>query len=86
MFGTFTSGSTAVTGVQRGDTYGGNAADYVNAGDQIWAYGYGDTYFQWPYEVNGTIASITNGSPGSATLSANALVSGRFPILPLPVN
>lgn len=85
FFGTFTSGSTSVTNVQRGDGFGANFTSYVNAGDEYFGYSIQDSYFQWPYVNGSTIATVTNGSPGSATLSANATQSGRFPFIPLPV-
>lgn len=85
FLGTFASGSSSVTNVMAA----GGASDlasYVVAGDYIWNYPLSDSYFQWPYTSGGTINSVTPGSgSGSITLSANATISGRFPILPLPV-
>ncbi len=86
FFGSFTLGSTNVTNVSRGDGYAGDLSAYVNSGDKILGYPKGqDSYFGWPYPAGASIAAVIDGSPGGLTLSAPATLSGRFPILPLPV-
>jgi hypothetical protein len=86
-FGTFTSGSTAVSNVSRGDGYGGNLSTYYIAGDAMTGYVFSaaTNADKWPIGALNSIASVTNGSPGSAVLSANATQSGDFPIYPLPI-
>jgi len=84
-FGTFTSGSTSVTSVSQGNGDGSDITTYYSTGDNFFGYDWSDTYLNWPVKVGQTIATITNGSPGSMTLSSNALASGRFPIYPIPI-
>jgi hypothetical protein len=84
-FGDFANGSTTISNVNRGDGYGGNLSTYVNVGDQFWTYSTQDNGYLWPYAANSTVATVTNGTPGTLTLSAAPTLSGRFPILPVPV-
>jgi hypothetical protein len=84
-FGTFTAGSKAVSNVSRGDGYGVDISTFYKVGDRFTGYAYNDAYLNWPTGSGNSIASVTNGSPGSMTLSSDALASGRFPIYPLPI-
>ncbi|MCI0468040.1 MAG: glycoside hydrolase family 55 protein [Beijerinckiaceae bacterium] len=84
-FGTFAAGSKAVSNVSRGDGYGVDISTYYKVRDRFTGYAYNDPYLNWPTGTGNSIASITDGSPGSMTLSADALVSGRFPIYVLPI-
>jgi hypothetical protein len=84
-FGTFTAGSKVVSNVSRGDEYGADISTFYKVGDRFAGYAYNDAYLNWPTGADNSIASVTNGSPGSMTLSSNALASGRFPIYPLPI-
>lgn len=84
-FGTFTAGSKAVSNVSRGDGYGVGISNFYKNGDRFIGYVYNDAYLNWPTGAGNAIDSITEGSPGSITLSSDALTSGRFPIYPLPI-
>jgi hypothetical protein len=85
-YGTFTSGSTSVSSVSRGDGYGGNLTTYLLTSDKIYAPTMDDATAPKCPVANGTgLNAVTNGSPGSLTLSANATASGRFPIYPIPL-
>ena len=86
FWGDFAKGSTSVTNIQRGDGFGGNLDTYIKNGDSVWGIPAGDVGFNWPYAPNTTLSAVTNGNPGSMTLSSAALLSGRFPILPLPIS
>lgn len=85
FFGDFTSSMTAVANISPGNGVATDLDTYVKANDLMWNYTQGDTYFQWPYANAGKMSTVTNGSPGTATLSANSTLTGRFPLLPLPV-
>jgi hypothetical protein len=79
--GTFTSGTTSVTNVSRGDNYAGDLTSWLSANDQM--IGPTLTSLAWPVNFLGNkIATVTNGSPGSVTLASAALASGQFPIWP----
>lgn len=90
-FGTFTSGSKTVSSVSRGDGYGGNISSYLSNGDKLCGYQYpiGGTQAVpitgTGYPSAPTIATVTNGSPGSIAMSDDAIASGVFPIYPLPI-
>lgn len=63
---------------------------YVKNGDHIWTYRlYNDPSQRWPYALGipsvTALSGVTNGTPGSLTLSLAANLTGRFPVLPLPV-
>jgi hypothetical protein len=82
----FTAGSVNGTSCDRGDGFAGNMNSYLNVGDIL----YGDQTFtlnfanlSYPFAFGTTLATVTNGSPGSLTLSAQAKLTGRFPVLPM---
>lgn len=86
-FGNFVKGTTNVASVSLNGP-GGNGTGfdtYMNANDLIWNYSFNDPNLRWPYASGNKLSTVTAGSPGSATLSAAALRTGSFPILPLPV-
>lgn len=88
FYGTFTSGSTNITSVHSGNgTDGTTLTTYYASGDNMNGLVSGASGNQWPVRAdsNITLASVTNGSPGSATLSANATVSGSFPLCAVPI-
>ena len=64
----------------------------MQTGARFWPNQFMDSYFGTPFFADGTtIASETQGSPasstpGSLTLSANALQSGRCMIFPVQLN
>ena len=84
-YGTFTSGSTNVTSISRGDNYGADTDTYYQVGDKMFGLQYNDTAVALPIPLSCAIASITNGSPGSMTLTIAAIATGRFPISPYPM-
>lgn len=85
LFGDFVEGSTSVSNVQQAPGFGANLSAFVSANDLVWAYPAQDTWYNWPYIAGGKIATVTNGTPASLTLSAASSLTGRFPILPLPI-
>jgi hypothetical protein len=82
-YGTFTSGSTNLTNVSRGDGYAADLAGYLKAGDSF--VGRSLSGVNWPVDAGNTITSVTTGCPGTVTLSQPAALSGRFPIFPLVI-
>lgn len=84
-YATFTSGSPNLTNISDGSGTSSMAGDYVN-GDYFFGLSIpGTVYRQWPVVPGSTISAIADGTPGTATLSANALVSGVFPLFPYEV-
>lgn len=86
-FGTFTSGSTSVTGVSGGNGYCGDFSSWVANGDYLWGGALTDSYRPWFVSDNGrnSVSSINTGTC-VLTLGANATASGRFPITAYPVH
>lgn len=86
-YGTFTSGSTAVASISDGTGTSSMAtpSTYV-AGDLLIGLAVSVSanmpYQQWPIAPGTTISSVTDGTPGSAVLSANAIASGVYPLFP----
>jgi hypothetical protein len=95
FFGDFTAASTTIANVHRGDGFAGNLTSFFQTGDIILGYqgqccgnATGLDAFllkNWPFAYGTTVATVTNGTPGSMTLSTAAITTGRFPILPLPI-
>ena len=84
-YATFTAASINLTGIQRGDTTATDLATYYAVGDPLMPM---EFYYQstlWPIGSYTTIASLTPGNPGSATLSVAAAVSGTFPLFPYEI-
>ena len=85
FFCDFAEGSTS--GLYCGPVNGEGITNSLASGDPI--YGMynltGDIGLQWPFDLGTTIATVTLGPPASITLSLPALITGRFPVLPLPV-
>lgn len=82
-YATFTSGSTSLTSVGRGDGNGSLFSTYYANGDQLYGLSLqGSVSGPWPVPIFATLSAVTNGSPGSASLSANAVTSGVFPLFP----
>lgn len=80
----FQATSVNLTNCDRGDGNGTQMSSNLVAGDKLWAGPFNDPALQWPYASNTTLATVTNGSPGSIVLSVGASKTGRYPILPLP--
>lgn len=81
-YGTFSSAGTGVSSISDGSGTSHMASNYVN-GDVFFGLTNPATpYRQWPIPMGYTISGVTDGSTGSLTGSANALVSGVFPIFP----
>ena len=85
-WGDFTEGSETVANVHRGDGYAGNLATFIEAGDIFLGNYIQDAGDPWPIAPLVAITGVTNGSPGSITLSQPALFTGRFPLLPVPAH
>lgn len=87
-YATFTSGSSNLTNIQRGDGIATDLATYYSANDPLWSLTFNSGGFEtWPIAVAGTsIASLTPGNPGTGTLNANAVLSGTFPLFPYPLH
>jgi hypothetical protein len=80
-YANFAAGSPNISGVSDGSGTSKFLNNYAN----------GDIYFglanvnspnPWPIQPGTTMTSFTDGTPGSAVLSKNALVSGTFPLFP----
>lgn len=83
-YATFTSGSGNLTNISTNGTSSSMANQVIN-GDSFFGLTQGSInvpYRQWPVAPISTISAVTDGSPGTATLSKNALVSGVFPLFP----
>jgi hypothetical protein len=89
FFGDFIAGSTTVQNISTNGpaAAASNLATFVNPGDVAWGYfNTNDPTLNWPYTSGMTkFATVTNGTPGTATLSSAPLLTGRYPLLPLPV-
>jgi len=82
-FGTFTAGSPNIANVERGDGNGAAAQTYYFADDAFFSPAHNSGIGALsPIGVRTSINTVTNGTPGSMVLSANAVLSGRFPIFP----
>jgi hypothetical protein len=87
-YGTFTSGNTSVTNVNRGDGNGTDIGNYYSVGDRLVgpAWANASNSKQYPISNFGCkITAITNGvsgGSGTITLDQPAQVSGSFPIYP----
>jgi hypothetical protein len=81
-YATFASGSGNLTNISDGTGTSSMAGDYVNGDYFFGVPNPAETYRQWPVTAGSTISAIVDGTPGTATLSANAIVSGRFPLFP----
>jgi hypothetical protein len=82
-YGTFTAGSVNITDVNRGDGIGSDLTTYYAVGDLFYGVPYNSgQYATYPITPGTKIASVTNGSPGSLTLTQPALCNGVFPIFP----
>jgi len=87
-YGTFTVGSPNVTNItwDVGTPGSSDMANKVMNGDQF--FGVSDQYGNrppdrlWPFAHGTVVSAVTDGTPGSLTLSKNALVSGVYPIFP----
>jgi len=84
-FGDFTAGSTTVANVHRGDGYGGQLSTYIAVGDLLTGFNYNDAAAPWPIQTGTKVTAVTNGSPGSLTLSIAAQKTGRFPVIAIPI-
>jgi hypothetical protein len=95
-FGDFTSGSPTVASVRDAGGSGASIASAISTGDLFLGPGvqnytsggysaWGASGIAWPIPagVGLTISAITDGVPGSITLSGNARSTGTFPIFPL---
>ena len=93
-YGNFTSGSATISGVNRGDGYGGGLASGFVAGDRFYGAGsvgqgacaiYGASgCVSWPIPTGGvTLSTVTPGNPGSIVMSAPAQSHGDISGLPL---
>lgn len=86
-FGDFANGSTSIQNI--GLTGPAGAATtlttYNVVGDIIWQYPFNDPGQSWPVAIGTKLSTVTNGTPGTITLSSAANLSGRFPISPLPI-
>ncbi len=91
-YGTFTSGSPNVTSISDGSGTSHMANNYVN-GDIFFGlpgslpgtapYLLGSaTPGSWPIAPGSTLSAVTDGTPGTLTLSKNALSTGVFPLFP----
>lgn len=84
-YGTFTSGNPNVASISDGSGTSHMLNNYVN-GD-FW-FGLSTTisgsvpYKQWPVTPGSVLSAVSDGTPGSLTLSKNALASGVFPLFP----
>jgi hypothetical protein len=94
-YGDFTAASPNVANIHRGDGASPSLTSSYQNGDIMLGYlsqccgnanGL-DTYLSknWPFAYGTTLSAVTNGSPGTMTLSNPALTTGRFPILPVPI-
>lgn len=73
--GTFSTGSTTVSSVGRADGYGGALTSWIANGDQVYAWN-GEYLRQYTFtDAACTVASATDGSPGSFALGSNPLTS-----------
>jgi hypothetical protein len=85
-FGTFTSGTTNVVRVSRGDGYGADLATYYANGDYVFALpSPANGFLKWPMQSGSRLSAVTNGSPGSLQLSKPSVETGVFPIFPYPL-
>lgn len=84
-YGTFTSGNPNVASISDGSGTSHMLNNYAN-GD-FW-FGLSTTisgsvpYKQWPVTPGSVLSAVSDGTPGSLTLSKNALASGVFPLFP----
>jgi hypothetical protein len=84
-YATFSSGSPSVTAISDGSGTSHMLNNYAN-GDYF--FGLPTTisstvpYRQWPITPGSVLSAVTDGTPGTLTLSKNALVSGVFPLFP----
>ena len=89
FYGDFAASNTAVANIaQTGPTGAAATLDtYIKNGDIVWGnFSVNDPTLNWPYASGGTLFSgVTDGTPGSLTTAPAPLLSGRYPILPLPV-
>ena len=87
-YGNFTSGSNAVANVSRGDGYGLNTTTFYAVGDTLQSILYNEptSVYASPFQLDTQIASITNGNPASMTLTQQAVITGRFPIVSVPIH
>lgn len=81
-YGTFTSGNTGVASISDGSGTSHMASNYVNGDVMFGMTNSATPYRQWPIPMGATLSSVSDGTPGSLSLSANALASGVFPIFP----
>lgn len=86
-YGTFSSSANTLATVSRGDgTTGGAFQTYYASGDPMFGPQFGTTYQPWPVGSTGnSLTGVTNGSPGSGTMTNNGTVSGIFPIFPYEI-
>ena len=85
-YGSFTAGSTAVTGISKGDGVATDLTTYLQNGDEFLGLLWPNTpYLPCPIPAFATLSAVTNGSPGTLTLSAPATTTGVFPLYPFPV-
>jgi hypothetical protein len=89
-FGTFsTSSATISSAVDRADGYGGDLDTYYSVNDRLFSPQQNSVYLKDPWAIPSsgvTISGISNGSPGSMTISgANPIVNGIFPIFPFEI-
>lgn len=84
-YGTFTSGNPNVASISDGSGTSHMASNYVN-GDIFFGLPTSISgsmpYRQWPVTPGSVLSAVTDGAPGTLTLSHNALASGVFPLFP----
>ena len=90
-YGAFTAGSRDITNIQYGTNRADDLTAYYQPGDVLYNFdarsqGYASVYGSaaaWPIPGPTTrIESVTNGAPGSMTMSAPAASTGVFPLFP----
>jgi len=85
-FGDFTAGATTIANVHIGDGNARELSKHVFPGDRLPETQRPDPALSCPTRPRTRIVSVTDGTPGMIEMSRPALMSGRFPILPVLVS
>lgn len=89
-YGDFTAGSNNIINISRNDGVGTT----ISSTDELYVgmplaenpIARSEGPYLSPVNYNTEISSISPGNPGSATMSKNAIATGRFPILPILID